>query len=92
MAMPGLRRGWTAPRRHDHVIEIRPALRPDPLLSPRQDAGREEPAEVIAVDPLHLHDPDAVRGDEVLDVEQVILLDLRHPGRHPRAIRPIASW
>ena len=40
----------------------------------------QQPAQVVAVDPFHLHHADAAAIDPVVDVEQVVLLDLGHAG------------
>ncbi len=71
----------------DDVVQVRPAFRRDAFARPVEDTAAEEMAQVVAVDPLHLHHADAVAIDKVLDIEQVVLLDLRdtrghrcHPG------------
>ena len=65
--------------RDDHVVEILPALIAHPVTRPLEHRRREQALEIVAVDPLHLHQADAVVLDEVVDVDQVVLLDLRDP-------------
>ena len=67
--------------RHDNVVQIIPAAVAHPVARPFEHLTGQQPAQVVAVDPFHLHDADAIPIDEILHVEQVVLLDLGDPGR-----------
>ena len=68
------------PGGHDHVVHVLPAAIAHPLARALEHLARQQPAQIVAVDPLHLHDADAVAIDEVVHVQQVVLLDLGHAG------------
>ena len=80
MAMPGLSRGWTGP-----AVTITSLMYfHRRLLTPLADVVEhpvvQQPVQVVAVDPFHLHHADAVAVDPVVDVQQVVLLDLGDVG------------
>jgi len=56
-------------------VDIRPAAVADARLEPLEHAVAEQVAEIVAVDPFHLHHSDATAVDPVVDVEEVVLLD-----------------
>ena len=66
----------------DAIVEVAEALVGDAGPGLLEDLGSEQPREVVAVDPLHLHDADPPLLDEVVDVEEVVLLDQGDAGRH----------
>jgi hypothetical protein len=65
---------------HDDAVDLFPATVAHPLARPLQHALGQNVAEVVTVDPLHFHDADAAAIDEVVHVQQVVLLNLRHAG------------
>ena len=56
---------------------------------------RQQPGEVEAVDPFHFHHADAAAVHPIVNVEQIVLLDLRHAGgdlghpAHRLVVRPL---
>ena len=71
-------------RCHDDVIDKFPTPRTDPLSRSIQHLSSEQLAEVVPIDPLHLHHADAIAIDEVMDIQQIILLDLCDLRGNPR--------
>ena len=70
--------------RHADIIEVAPAFVIDTRPRLLEEFGGQQLGEVVAVDPLHLHDADSPLLDEVLHIEQIVLLDLGNPGGHRR--------
>jgi hypothetical protein len=64
-----------------HAVDVLPATRADAVADAVEHSRHQQMAEVVAVDPLHHHHANAIAVDEVLHVEQVVVLDLRHAGR-----------
>ena len=85
---PGLRR----PRRHDNTVDILPALGADLVAGPVEHSLREHFAQVVTVEPFHLHHANPAPFDEVMDVNDVVALDQRHASAdlpHPRHVLEI---
>ena len=84
MATPGLKRGWEGPS--VTMTRLTYSQRSGPAWRPRlfQHLPREHPAQVVAVQPLHFHDADAVLGEEIVDGKQIVVLDQGDARGHPR--------
>ena len=79
------------PGRDDHLVDVVPALAARRAPEPFEHVAGQQPAQVVAVDPFHLHHADAAAVHPVVDVQQVVLLDLGdaggdlgHPAPSPR--------
>ena len=67
---------------HDHVVEIGPPLRRHRPLRSFEHFWGEQPRQVVAIDPFHLHQTNPPLLNKVVYVEQIVLLDLSDSGRH----------
>ncbi len=68
--------------RHDYLVDVRPPPLAHAPVNVLQHLPRQQPAQVVSVDPLHFHDADAVVLDPIVYVEKVVLLNLGDVGRH----------
>ena len=81
--------------RDDHLVDVLPPPRADALLDLLEHLLGQQAAQVVAVDPFHLHDADAEAVDPVLHVQEVVLLDLGDVGgdlgdaSHGLVVRPL---
>ncbi len=69
------------PRGENHAVDVLQALRADAFARPLQRLRSEETAQVVAVEPFHLHDANAILRKEVVDVEEIVVLDQGDAGR-----------
>ncbi len=64
----------------DDALHVFPPLRADVIARPLQDLSREEDAQVVAVQPFHLHHADVILREEVVNMQQVVVLNAGHAG------------
>ena len=82
MATPGFNRGCSGPAvTITSLMYFQRSGRTRPLHALQHRVGQQT-AEVVAVDPFHFHEADAVAIDPVVYVQQVVLLDLGDLGGH----------
>ena len=83
------------PVRDDHLVDVLKTLLAYPVLQPLEHLARQQPREIVAVHPFHLHHADAAAVHPVMNVQQIVLLDQGHPAgnrghpRHRLVVRPL---
>ena len=82
MAMPGFSRGCIGPAVTITSLMYFQRFGVDAAPAALEHLAGQQAAQVVAVDPFHLHHADAAAIDPVVDVQQVVLLDLGHAGGH----------